>query len=163
MGYNYNYNNNNSNMYGEPLGYGLVSGTTTTTADTLIPPQMYNTTIAWDSIPVKTPDSGLTYSTVPLVVSKKRPRDAASVGIANNHRLLSFPANNTNNTNPKPCGSVTFLGQDFSSQIHQQQSEVDQLIAQHVNDLPLPILFRIFCLFVSVGCFCLLSEILTCF
>ncbi|KAL3503727.1 hypothetical protein ACH5RR_038176 [Cinchona calisaya] len=127
-----NFMGGNNPMYGgAAMGYGLVSGTTVDTP--VIPTPMYGTTMATaDSIPVKTPlksDSGLTYSVpipTPAVVSRKRPRDdGAAAGITDHHQLLSFPANNNRS------GSVTFLGEDLPFQIHQQQLEIDQLIAQH--------------------------------
>lgn len=112
------------------MGYGPLSGTTTTTDTSLIPP-MHGTTVA-DSIPVKTPmksDSGLTYS---IPVSRKRSRDN-NAGIPD-HRLLTFPQNHQQNSGgSNRGGSFTFLGQDISFQIQQQQFEIDRFISQHVR------------------------------
>lgn len=122
---------NGNSMYGGggPMGYGPLSGTTTTTDTSLIPP-MHGTSVA-DSIPVKTPmksDSGLTY---PIPVSRKRTRDN-NAGIPDN-RLLAFPQNHQQNSGSNRCGSFTFLGQDISFQIQQQQFEIDRFISQHVR------------------------------
>lgn len=122
---------NGNSMYGGggPMGYGPLSGTTTTTDTSLIPP-MHGTTVA-DSIPVKTPmksDSGLTYS---IPVSRKRSRDN-NAGIPD-HRLLAFPQNHQQNSGSNCGGSFTFLGQDMSFHIQQQQFEIDRFISQHVR------------------------------
>lgn len=120
---------NNNMMYGEPFGWT----TTTTAADALIPPASINgQTVAADWTPVKTAmksDSGLTCS-IPILASRKRPRDASSAGIANCHRnLLSFPANLNSSDS---CTSVaTFLGEDISLHTQQHQLEIDQFITRH--------------------------------
>lgn len=106
----------NGNMYSTAFEYGMVaplSGTTTVT-ETLLP--IYGSMIS-DSAPVKTvtmkSDSGRTYA---VPISRKRSRDEINLQNANNR-----------------FGSFTFLGEDISFQIQQQQSEFDRFIAQHVR------------------------------
>ncbi|CAI9087992.1 OLC1v1022212C1 [Oldenlandia corymbosa var. corymbosa] len=141
-----------------PLGYGgPLSGTTTTTADNNnnntaslipnlhLPPSMYGgsaptstTMVAADSMPVKAPlmpmnserDSGLTYSAVP----RKRPRyDDNPTAAAADQQLLSstfqFPPPSHHHHRDTSGGSFTFLGQDMSFEIQQQQFEIDRFIA----------------------------------
>lgn len=70
-------------------------------------------------------DSGLTYS---LPISRKRSRDSSSF----DPTVLSFPNAqfvNQNQLNNDQNGTFTFLGQDISMQIYQQQLEVDRFIA----------------------------------
>ncbi|XP_027127426.1 probable BOI-related E3 ubiquitin-protein ligase 3 [Coffea arabica] len=129
-GVNNNFNTiNNNMMYGEPFG----STTTTTAADALIPPASINgKTVAADWTPVKTAmksDSGLTCS-IPILASRKRPRDPSYARIANCHRnLLPFPANLNSS---ERCTSVaTFLGEDISLRTQQHQLEIDQFISHH--------------------------------
>ncbi|KAK2971992.1 hypothetical protein RJ640_005012 [Escallonia rubra] len=112
----------NGNLYGQPVGYGMppLSGTTT---ETLLP--MYGS----DSVPAKTAmksDSGLTYA---LPVSRKRPRDQSAI-----NPFVSFPITAHQNPNHQNrTGPFTFLGEDISLQIQQQQLEIDRFIAQHVS------------------------------
>ncbi|PSR95499.1 BOI-related E3 ubiquitin-protein ligase 3 [Actinidia chinensis var. chinensis] len=112
----------NINVYNTPMGFGLppLSGTTT---DTLLP--MYGSAIM-DSLPAKTPmkaDSGLTYA---LPVSRKRSRDSI-------HPLMSFANGQILNHTNHCSGSFTFLGEDISLQIQQEQLEIDRFIAQHTE------------------------------
>ncbi|CAK7323926.1 unnamed protein product [Dovyalis caffra] len=117
----------NTNMYYTQMGYGVpLSGTTTTTAETLLP--MYSSVIT-DSIPYKTPiksESGLTYN---LPVQRKRPRDSINP-------LLSYPIPVQSN---KTCTPFSFLGQDLSFQIQQQQSDIDCLVSQHMEKVRMEI------------------------
>lgn len=119
---------NNNMMYGEPFG----STTATIAADALIPPASINgKTVVADWTPVKTAmksDNGLTCC-IPILVSRKRPRDSSSAGIANYHRnnLLSFPANL--NSSDRFTSVATFLGEDVSLHTQQHQLEIDRLIA----------------------------------
>lgn len=111
-------------MYGHPAVYGGVlpplSGTTTETllpAVNSMPPEEVNHH--------RTPkaDSGLTYA-----LPRKRPRDLISP--------IDIFQNNQNQPYLQRCGGagggLTFLGEDFSGQIHQQQIDIDLFIAQHV-------------------------------
>ncbi|KAG8386609.1 hypothetical protein BUALT_Bualt03G0166300 [Buddleja alternifolia] len=109
------------NVYGAPIGYGVVapsSGTTTATVP------MYGSAIT-DTFPTKSAaiksDSGLTYA-VPL--SRKRSRDAI-----NNPLLSSLIQNQSaNNNNHSRCGSnFTFLGEDMSFHFQQQQLETEKV------------------------------------
>ncbi|KAI3755972.1 hypothetical protein L1987_55783 [Smallanthus sonchifolius] len=99
------------------LGYRTLhplSGTTT--AEPLLP--MYSSALANPDL-LKA-DSDLTYS---LPVSRKRSRDSSSM----------CPFSTAQNINR--CASFTFLGQDISSQIRQQQFEIDQCVARHAEKL----------------------------
>lgn len=114
------------NVFGVPMGYGVMapsSGTTTAT-ETGVP--MYGSATA-GAIPVKTAamksESGLTYAPV----SRKRSREPT------NSLLSSFPSAVQNQIVNNRCGSFNFLGEDISLQIHQQQLEIDRFIAQHVR------------------------------
>ncbi|KAF2317659.1 hypothetical protein GH714_039490 [Hevea brasiliensis] len=109
----------NSNIYNTQMGYGIPLSGTTTTTETQLP--MYSSVIT-DSIPQKTPiksESGLTYN---LPMPRKRPRESISP-------LLSYPTPQPNKT----ASPFSFLGQDFSLQIEQQQLDIDRLISQHME------------------------------
>ncbi|CAK9165677.1 unnamed protein product [Ilex paraguariensis] len=104
----------NENTYGSPIGFGVPP-----LSETLQP--MYGSIIA-DLVPAKTADSGLTYN---LPVPRKRPRDSINP-------LLSFPnVQNQNLANRR--GSFTFLGEDISLQIQQQQLDIDRFITRHME------------------------------
>lgn len=113
----------NGNLYGASfIGYGTVPLSGNTTAEALFP--MYCSS-AIDSFPPKNAmksDSGLTYGFPP---SRKRSREEA------NPLISCPPFQNASNR----CGSFSFLGEDISLQIQQQQLEVDRFIAQHVSEL----------------------------
>lgn len=106
------YNNNNS-----LIGYGFppLSGTTT---ETLLP--FYNNN---NNSGMKC-DSGVSYA-IPSV-SRKRARDSINP-------LIPFPSGQIHNQNVNCPTSFTFLGEDVSLQIHQQQLEIDRFIAQHTE------------------------------
>lgn len=115
------------NVYGTPIGYGVLppfSGTTKA-AETMIP--TYGSALTEAAL-AKTAamksDSGLTYA---VPVSRKRSRDAI------NPPVSSFPNGVHNPSVNNRCGSVTFLGEDLSLHFQQQQYEVDRFIAQHVR------------------------------
>ncbi|KAK9275682.1 hypothetical protein L1049_022949 [Liquidambar formosana] len=119
----------NGIMYNTQMGYGVpISGTTT--AETLLP--MYSSAAAMaDSIPTtKTAmkdDSGLTYT---LPVSRKRSRDSINP-------LISVP---TAYKDVNRCsGSFSFLGEDMSIQILQQQLDIDRFISQHMEKVKMEI------------------------
>lgn len=125
----------NMNLYNTQMGYSSLlplSGTTTATAtaaagtEGLLPSAVYNSLIA-DSLPQKTPiksESTLTYN-VPM--SRKRSRENS----------INYPFSSSYSTTTQPhhknCGSFTFLGEDITLQIHQQQLDIDHLIAQRVS------------------------------
>ncbi|KAL9159871.1 hypothetical protein ABFS82_08G162800 [Erythranthe guttata] len=115
----------NGNVFGVPIGYGMVaplSGTTTTATETMVP--MYGSAIA-GAFPVKNPaamksESGVTYN---VPVSRKRSRET----------INSLPGGVQNQSVGNRCGSFTFLGEDISFQIQQQQFEIDRFICQHTE------------------------------
>ncbi|KAL7103236.1 hypothetical protein ACP275_08G167600 [Erythranthe tilingii] len=114
----------NGNVFSVPIGYGMVaplSGTTTAT-ETMVP--MYGSTIA-GAFPVKNlaamkSESGVTYN---VPVSRKRSRET----------INSLPSGVQNQSGGNRCGSFTFLGEDISFQIQQQQLEIDRFICQHTE------------------------------
>ncbi|KAL2523878.1 putative BOI-related E3 ubiquitin-protein ligase 3 [Abeliophyllum distichum] len=123
----------NVNTYSTPIGYGVVtplSGTTTAT-ENIVP--MFNPAIT-DYVPAKTTpmksESGLSYA---VPVSRKRSSDAM------NPLLSSFPSVVQNQNANYRCGSFTFLGEDISFQIQQQQLEIDQFIAQQTEKVRMEI------------------------
>lgn len=116
-----------------PLGYGIghpFSATNTA---------MYCSgfTDPMNPVPVNTAnlksESGLTCS---LPVSRKRARDSSDI-----NTLLSFVNGHNMNQNHQieRCGSYTFLGEDISLQIQQQQLEIDQFVAHHTEKVRLDI------------------------
>ncbi|XP_062115823.1 probable BOI-related E3 ubiquitin-protein ligase 3 [Humulus lupulus] len=126
-----------TNMYNSQMGYhgGLPLPT-----ETLLPVYnpMYN-----DSVPppktAKKSDSGLTYNiptTTTTSFSRKRSRDS-SAAINNNPLFLSFPATTATTTQPihykNSTSPFSFLGEDLSYQIQQQQFDLDRLISQHME------------------------------
>ncbi|XP_076909891.1 putative BOI-related E3 ubiquitin-protein ligase 3 [Bidens hawaiensis] len=74
-------------------------------------------------------ESDLTYS---LPVSRKRSRLSYSMSPLSD-------AQNVNRNLMDHCPSFTFLGEDISSQIRQQEIEIDQLVARHAEKLKLEI------------------------
>ncbi|XP_050225277.1 probable BOI-related E3 ubiquitin-protein ligase 3 [Mercurialis annua] len=112
----------NTNIYSTQMGYRLPLSATTSTTETLLP--MYNSVIT-DSIPQKNQiksESGLSYN-INVPMSRKRSRDSINP-------LISYPIPQPNNKISSP---YSFLGQDISQQIHQQQIDVDHLISQHME------------------------------
>ncbi|XP_019183530.1 PREDICTED: probable BOI-related E3 ubiquitin-protein ligase 3 isoform X2 [Ipomoea nil] len=117
----------NGNLYAaSAVGYGTAPLSGNPIAEPLFP--MY-CSLAIDSFPAKNAmksDSGLTYGLPP---SRKRSREEANP-------LISYPAfQNTSNR----CGSFSFLGEDISLQIQQQQLEVDRFIVQHMEKVRMEI------------------------
>ncbi|KAI3810114.1 hypothetical protein L1987_19723 [Smallanthus sonchifolius] len=112
----------NKNVYENELkfGYGMNH------MDTGVLP-MYVPSVLTDPIPPA--DSGLTS----LPISRKRSREFCSFDPS----VLSFPngqfvdQNELNNHN----GIFTFLGNDISMQICQQQLEIDRFVAQHTENM----------------------------
>ncbi|GFZ05762.1 zinc ion binding protein [Actinidia rufa] len=94
--------------------------------ETLLP--MYNSAMTPANTAMKS-DSGLTHA---LPVSRKRSRDSI-------HPLISFPNGQIQNQNSNHCGSFTFLGEDISLQVQQQQLEVHRFIAQHTERVRLEV------------------------
>ncbi|KAK9057113.1 hypothetical protein SSX86_024480 [Deinandra increscens subsp. villosa] len=114
-----------------PLGYG--AGNPLSASATAAAAAMYCSGFA-DSINAfpsnMKAESGLTCS---LPVSRKRARDCSD--------FSSFVNVNQNlNLNQiQRCGTYTFLGEDISLQIQQQQMEIDQFVAHHTEKLRLEI------------------------
>ncbi|MFS7922302.1 putative transcription factor interactor and regulator C2H2 family [Helianthus anomalus] len=95
----------------------LLSGTTT--ADTFLP--MYSSAFTIPDL-----DSNLTHT---LPVSRKRSRDSS-------YNMCSFSdAQDVNRRLVDQCDRFTFLGDDISSQIRQQQLEIDQFVDRHAEKL----------------------------
>ncbi|XP_043711805.1 probable BOI-related E3 ubiquitin-protein ligase 3 [Telopea speciosissima] len=124
---------NNTNNYNTQMGLGAVPFfTTTTTAEMLLP--FYNSSAMADPVPATTTvkaDSGLTYNNLPISVSRKRSRDSSMIA------LPCSPKDNKNN-NRSSCSSVaplSFLGEDITFQIQQQQLEIDRFVAHHTQKI----------------------------
>ncbi|XP_073135223.1 probable BOI-related E3 ubiquitin-protein ligase 3 isoform X2 [Henckelia pumila] len=98
--------------------YGLVAPGTTTAPGGVFP--AYASPINEKTAAMKC-DSGLTYA---VPVSRKRSRDSIVTP-------LHPPA--LNQIGNKGCGSFTFLGEDLTFQIQQQQFEVDRFVSQHTE------------------------------
>ncbi|KAE9585054.1 hypothetical protein Lal_00018053 [Lupinus albus] len=111
------------------IGYSSVlplSGTTTATENVFRPP--YNTFNVADSYPQKTAmksDSSLTYN-VPL--SRKHSREKSS---SINYPYPSYPT--TQPQNKTSYGSFSFFGEDISLQFHQQQLDINNIIAERME------------------------------
>ncbi|KAL6314988.1 hypothetical protein AAG906_029211 [Vitis piasezkii] len=98
---------------GNGVVYGSQVGQRGLVSENLMVP-FYSSAFA-DPAPAKA-DSGLTYN---LPVARKRARDESV--------MMSFP------------GNFSFLGQDISLQIQQQQLEIDRFISQHMERVRLEI------------------------
>lgn len=117
----------NMGLYGLPPA-GVI------TADALLP--SYNSPI---NDPPKTAkkssDSGLTYTVNPTPYSRKRTRDSINP-------LLSYPISTTAQTMNKNCSSLSpfsFLGEDISLHLQQQQFDLDRLVSQHMEKVRMEI------------------------
>lgn len=127
-----------ANIYNNSqMGYGMPLLSGTTTAETLLP--AYNSVIV-DSVSAKTAasaamksDSGLTYN-YNLPLPRKRSRECMNM-----NPFVSYPCAPIT---PKSCGSFSFLGEDISLQIQQQQLDIDRLISQHVSPMENRLCFR---------------------
>lgn len=128
---------NNNNQTTTPLRYTSIAHhnnnnnpiSTTTTA-------MYcsgnNFTDSFNNFPANTQpikaESGLTCS---LPVSRKRPRDSSDYNTLNSFVNTHHHQQNMIQ-NHNQIGAYTFLGEDISFQIQQQQLEIDQFVAHQV-------------------------------
>ncbi|KAK9152424.1 hypothetical protein Syun_010733 [Stephania yunnanensis] len=124
-----------------------------TTVDTLLP--FYNSVVV-DSVPAMKAESGLTYNPSSSMLSRKRSRDhhqfPTTTTNTNNNNTISY----SNSPNFKDITTTihnssinnglgfgfTFMGEDISFQIQQQQIEIDRLIAHHTEKLLLGIAER---------------------
>ncbi|GLU18004.1 hypothetical protein SLE2022_343270 [Rubroshorea leprosula] len=117
----------NVGFYNTQMGYGAPLSVAT---EALLP--FYGSVVA-DSIPNKAAaiksESTLTYN---IPVSRKRPRDSFSP-------LLSFPSLPLPQSNTKASTPFSFLGNDISLQIQQQQLDIDCLISQHMEKVRIEI------------------------
>lgn len=104
------------NVYAGAMLYGLVAPGTTAAAGGVFP--AYGSPIN-DRSPAMKCDSGLTYA---VPVSMK-----CDSGL--HPSLCSAP----NQIGDNGCGSFTFLGEDLTFQIQQQQMEVDRFVSRHVR------------------------------
>lgn len=124
--------NGSGNLFGAPVGYGVLAPLSGTTTATEIPVTVYGSATT-GSFPAKgaalKSDSGLTCS--PIL--RKRTRE----GI--NPLISSFHSDAQNQTPVNRSGSFTFLGEDISFQIHQQQMEIDRFITQHTHKVRMEI------------------------
>ncbi|XP_073049269.1 probable BOI-related E3 ubiquitin-protein ligase 3 isoform X1 [Primulina eburnea] len=110
------------NVYACDMLYGLIAPGTTTTAGAVFP--VYGLPINDKTAAMKC-DSGLTYA---VPVSRKRSRDANVTPL---HPSL---CSGLNQIGDNGCGSFTFLGEDLTFQIQQQQLEVDRFVSQHTEN-----------------------------
>lgn len=111
------------NVYAGAMLYGLVAPGTTNAAGAVFP--AYGSPIN-DKTPAMKCDSGLTYA---VPVSRKRSRDATTVT-----PLHSSLCSALNQIVDNGCGSFTFLGEDLTFQIQQQQLEVDLFVSRHTEN-----------------------------
>ncbi|KAL9663362.1 hypothetical protein QQ045_018748 [Rhodiola kirilowii] len=133
---------NNQNM---AAGYGggfPISGTTT--VESLLPVYGSSPAVGDIMIPAKNQasmkdDSGLTYAIPTSMIQRKRPRDHSASSFnqqqtfapsATYQKVENFSHSRNNNLN----GGFTFLGEDMSVEILQQQLDIDRFIYQHVSD-----------------------------
>lgn len=121
----------NTNLYSAQIGYGVPLSTGGVATEALLP--TYNSVITDSIMPPKTStttamksDSGLTYN-VPISLPRKRSRDS----INNISPPFSYPTAPANYKNS--CGPFSFLGEDISLRIQQEQFDIDRLISQHVR------------------------------
>ncbi|XP_030527083.1 probable BOI-related E3 ubiquitin-protein ligase 3 [Rhodamnia argentea] len=112
------------------LGCGLPLSGTTTATDSLPLLQQHGSLIS-DSLPpkavMKPSDSGLTHN-LPSV-SRKRGRDSINP-------VLSY---GTSSPDSKTRACFSFLGEDVSMQIQQQQLDIDRLISHHMEKVRMEI------------------------
>ncbi|KAK6934811.1 hypothetical protein RJ641_034966 [Dillenia turbinata] len=127
----------NTNVYGSQTGFGVLAPITDSTAEAQLP--FYNSMIA-DSVPaskaMKTESSGLTYNVPPLCVSRKRSRNSISPLITSFPSQIKDNSIINNHHSLRGC-SFSFLGEDISFQIQQQQWEIDRFIIQHTEKVRL--------------------------
>ncbi|KAK6947264.1 hypothetical protein RJ641_000737 [Dillenia turbinata] len=127
----------NKNVYASQTGFGIGAPITDSTAETLLP--FYRSMIA-ESVPastaMKAESSGLTYNVSPLSASRKRSRDSVSPFISSIPNQIKDNTIINNHYSLRGC-SFSFLGEDISFQIQQQQREIDRFIAQHTGKVRL--------------------------
>lgn len=145
----------NASMYNAQIGYGepLMTGGCVAT-EALLP--TFNSVMndSCSMLPKTTSDSGLTYN-VPISTSAPRKRSRVD---SINPSFFSYPTAPTSYKNNSCAAPFSFLGEDISLQIQQQQFDVDRLISQHVSP-PNPEPIRLVCemgifplWFIDFGC-----------
>ncbi|KAL4554589.1 hypothetical protein LXL04_037183 [Taraxacum kok-saghyz] len=121
----------NKNVYDDGLKFGYGIGMAEMDSGGLLPmyvsPGMMDTVHAPVTATGLKAESGLTYS---LPIARKRSRDSSSFDPS----VLNYPNAQFVNQN-QINGSFTFLGQDISMQIYQQQLEIDRFIALQTEKL----------------------------
>ncbi|KAF8024482.1 hypothetical protein BT93_F1606 [Corymbia citriodora subsp. variegata] len=113
------------------LGCGLPLSGTTTATDSLPLLQHHGSLLSDSFHPkavMKPSDSGLSYN-LPSV-SRKRGRDSINP-------VLSYGTSSPDHHKTRPCFS--FLGEDVSLQIQQQQLDIDRLISHHMDKVRMEI------------------------
>lgn len=117
----------NTSIYNDhQMGYTVPLSITNITTDTLLP--AYNSLIT-DLIPLKaaamkSDSSSLTYN-YNLPVQRKRSRSDSI------NPFFLYPTHQTQ----KNCGSFSFLGEDISLEIQQQEFDIERLITQHMENV----------------------------
>ncbi|GAB4854762.1 hypothetical protein Ancab_023347 [Ancistrocladus abbreviatus] len=145
-------------------GATMTTAAATTIHEALLP--FYNSTIVSEAVlptaktatqPLMKDDSGLTYNQQQqhhLLLPRKRSRDS-TLTVNNNVPLLSLPNTTTTTGSGGVCaaapvqkdtnlclsvaGSFSFLGEDLSLQVMQQQLELDRLISLHMEKVRMEI------------------------
>ncbi|CAM8882529.1 unnamed protein product [Rhodiola kirilowii] len=131
-------------------GYGggfPISGTTT--VESLLPVYGSSHAVGDIMIPAKNQasmkdDSGLTYAIPTSMIQRKRPRDHSASSFnqqqtfapsATYQKVENFSHSRNNNL----TGGFTFLGEDMSVEILQQQLDIDRFIYQHMEKVRMEI------------------------
>lgn len=126
----------NASVYNAQIGYGvpLMTGGCVAT-EALLP--TYNSVMndSCSMLPKTTSDSGLTYN-VPISTSVPRKRSRVD---SINPSFFSYQTAPTNYKNNSCAAPFSFLGEDISLQIQQQQFDIDRLISQHMEKVRLEI------------------------
>ncbi|XP_075478254.1 putative BOI-related E3 ubiquitin-protein ligase 3 [Primulina tabacum] len=123
----------NGNVYGTPMAYGVMTpllGMSTATGPAVpMHGSAFSNTVTQKALAMKS-DSGITCA---MPVSRKRSRDPVSPLLSTFTNVL--PSQGANHR----CGSLTFIGEDISSHIQQQQLEIDLIISQHTEKVRMEI------------------------
>ncbi|KAL6206052.1 PREDICTED: probable BOI-related E3 ubiquitin-protein ligase 3 [Fragaria vesca subsp. vesca] len=131
----------NGGMYGAQIGYGVPMMTGGLVATEALLPAYNNNSMMNDSMLPKTTamqsDSGLTYN-VPISTSLSRKRSRVD-SINPNPNLFSYPTPPASHHYKNSNNSFSFLGEDISLQIQQQQFDIDRIISQHMEKVRLEI------------------------
>ncbi|KAL6538522.1 hypothetical protein OROGR_012510 [Orobanche gracilis] len=122
----------NEQVFGAPMGYGVVAPLSGTSAAAETMFSVYGSAMT-GGLPTETAgvkcDSSLTY----VPISRKRPREAI------NSLLSSFPSAVQNQRVNNHRGTFTFLGEDISVQVQQMQLEIERFITKHTEKVRMEI------------------------